>query len=65
MFRRVPNIEARVLRSVEDGDTSWSEWEMTGSTTDGADFRIGGVAILGVENNRFAWARFYLDPVDA
>jgi ketosteroid isomerase-like protein len=64
LFRRVPDIEARVLRSVEDGDTLWSEWEMTGTTTDGAAFRVGGVAILGVEDDRFAWARFYLDPVD-
>jgi ketosteroid isomerase-like protein len=64
LFRRVPDIEARVLRSVEDGDTLWSEWEMTGTTTDGVDFRVGGVAILGVEDDRFAWARFYLDPVD-
>ena len=64
MFRRMPDIEARVLRSVEDGDTLWSEWEMTGATTDGANFRIGGVTILGVEDDRFAWARFYLDPVD-
>jgi ketosteroid isomerase-like protein len=64
LFRRVPDIEARVLRSVEDGDTLWSEWEMTGTTTGGVAFRFGGVAILGVEDDRFAWARFYLDPVD-
>jgi ketosteroid isomerase-like protein len=64
LFRRVPNIEARVLRSVEDGDALWSEWEMTGITTDGVNFCTVGVAILGVEDDRFAWARFYLDPVD-
>jgi hypothetical protein len=29
-----------------------------------SDFRTGGVANLGVEDSRFAWARFYLDPVD-
>ena len=46
LFRRVPDIEARVLRSVEDGDTLWSEWEMTGTTIDD-DFRVRGVAILG------------------
>ena len=64
LFGRVPDIKARVLRSVEDGDTLWSEWEMTGTTTDGVNFRAGGVAILGVEDDRFPWARFYLDPVD-
>jgi ketosteroid isomerase-like protein len=64
LFRRVPDIRARVLRSVEDGDSLWSEWEMNGTTTDGIDFRTGGVAILGAEDGRFAWSRFYLDPVD-
>jgi ketosteroid isomerase-like protein len=64
MFHRVPDIKARVLRSVEDGDALWSEWDMIGTTTDGADFRVGGVAILRVKDDRFAWARFYLDPVD-
>ena len=64
LFRRVPDIEARLLRSVEDGDSLWSEWEMIGTTTDGSDFRTGGVTILGVENGRFAWSRFYLEPVD-
>ena len=64
LFRRVPDIEARVLRSVEDGDSVWSEWDMAGTTAEGVDFRAAGVAILRVEGDRFAWARFYLDPVD-
>jgi ketosteroid isomerase-like protein len=64
LFRRVPDIQARVLRSVEDGDKVWSEWEMMGTATDGADYRVGGVAILRVEDDRFVWARFYLDPVE-
>jgi ketosteroid isomerase-like protein len=64
IFHRVPDIKARVLRSVEDGDALWSEWDMIGTTTDGGDFRVGGVAILRVEDDRFVWARFYLDPVD-
>jgi ketosteroid isomerase-like protein len=64
LFLRVPDIQARVMRSVEDGDSLWSEWELIGTTTDGSAFRTGGVAILGVENGRFAWSRFYLEPVD-
>ena len=64
LFRRVPDIKARVLRSVEDGYTLWSEWEMIGTTTDSVNYRTGGVAILRVQDDRFAWARFYLDPVD-
>jgi hypothetical protein len=43
---RVPDIEARVLRSVEEGDTLWSDWEMMGTIADGVDLRAGGVAIL-------------------
>ena len=37
----VPDFEARVLRPAEEGDTLWSEWEMTGTIADGVDLRAG------------------------
>ncbi|XUL92848.1 nuclear transport factor 2 family protein [Streptomyces galilaeus] len=39
LFARVPDIEARVLRAVEDGDVIWSEWEMSGTAVDGTPSR--------------------------
>ena len=64
LFERVPDHEAHLLRwapapGAEAG--IWSEWEMVGTTLDGAAHRAGGVAILTVEGDRVAAARFYLD----
>jgi len=42
-----------------------SEWEMRGTRSDGASQVIRGVIIFGVVGEWFAWARFYLEPVDA
>jgi ketosteroid isomerase-like protein len=64
LFARVPDIEARVLRSVQDGDAVWSEWEMAGTTVEGTPFLVKGVVIARTEGDRAAQANFYLDPVE-
>ncbi|WP_406450784.1 nuclear transport factor 2 family protein [Streptomyces sp. NBC_01622] len=64
LFARVPDIEARVLRAVEDGDIIWSEWEMSGTTVDGTPQLMRGVVIVRTEGDRASQANFYLDPVD-
>jgi len=65
IFTFVPDITARVLRRVLDGDVLWSEWEMTGTRRDGTAHQMAGVILFGVRNGRFSWARFYLEPVQA
>ena len=65
IFAGVPDITADVLGSAVDGDTIWSEWEMRGARPDGQPHLIRGVIIFGVRAQRAAWARFYLEPVDA
>lgn len=64
LFARVPDIEARVLRSVQDGDVVWSEWEMAGTAVDGTPFLVRGVVVAHIEDDRVAQANFYLDPVE-
>jgi ketosteroid isomerase-like protein len=63
LFTNVPDLRARVLRSAQDGDLLWSEWEMTGTTTAGTVYLARGVAILGIKGDRITWSRFYIDPV--
>jgi ketosteroid isomerase-like protein len=63
IFGAVPNVHARVVRVAADGDTAWSEWEMTGTRRDGADHLMRGVILFGVIAGRAAWARFYLELV--
>ncbi|MFJ4626744.1 nuclear transport factor 2 family protein [Streptomyces sp. NPDC088847] len=63
LFARVPDIEARVLRSVEDGEVVWSEWEMTGTAVDGTPFLVRGVVVARTVGDLAAQADFYLEPV--
>ncbi len=64
IFAAVPDIHASVIASVVDGDVIWSEWEMRGTRRDGAQHVMRGVIVFGVRDERAAWARFYLEPVD-
>jgi predicted SnoaL-like aldol condensation-catalyzing enzyme len=64
IFAAMPDIRARLVRSAIDGDTAWSEWEMTGTRPDGSTQTLVGVTIFGVVDGAAAWARFYLEPVD-
>lgn len=64
IFAAVPDIGARVLRIAVDGDTVWTEWEMSGTRRDGAAFLMRGVVIFGVAEATVTSARFYLEPVE-
>jgi ketosteroid isomerase-like protein len=64
IFAGVPDIAVRVVASVDDGGTAWTEWEMSGTRRDGAPHAMAGVIIFGVSEDRIAWARFYLEQVE-
>jgi ketosteroid isomerase-like protein len=64
IFAGVPDIRARVIASAVDGDTVWTEWEMSGTRRDGAPHAMAGVIIFAVEDGRVASVRFYLEPVE-
>lgn len=65
IFSVVTDIEAEVLRIAVDGDTVWSEWVHHGHRPDGSMHTMRGVVIFGVRDGLAAWARFYLEPVQA
>jgi ketosteroid isomerase-like protein len=65
IFAGVPDVTAEVIRTAVDGDEVWTEWEMRGTRRDGHPHLMRGVIIFGVADNTVAWARFYLEPVDA
>src|SRR5207342_1890954 len=48
IFAFVPDVRAEVVRLAVDGQTVWSEWDMTGTRGDGSDHRMRGVIIFGV-----------------
>ncbi len=64
IFGFVPDLRAEVTRSAIDGETAWTEWEMTGTRRDGSAHHMRGVVLFGVRDGLAQWARFYLEPVD-
>lgn len=60
----VPNIRADVLRRSVEGQTVWTEWEMSGTRRDGSALLMRGVILFGVMGSSVKSARFYLEPVE-
>lgn len=65
IYASAPNLTARVLRSAVNDTEVWSEWEMVGTSPDGAPVVFAGPAIMTTRDGRIATVRFYLDAVDA
>lgn len=65
IFAAVPDITVQVLGCAVQGDTVWTEWEHRGTRPDGSPHHMRGVVIFGVDGGLAAWARFYLEPVEA
>lgn len=63
IFQAVPDVRATV-RCAVDGDTVWSEWEMSGTRRDGGLHLMRGVVIFTVGAEEITRARFYLEPVE-
>ncbi len=59
----VPDLHSELLRSATAGNVAWAEWEWTGTRRDGAQHLMRGTTILGVDGDRIAWARFYMEAV--
>lgn len=64
IFAGVPDLRAKLIRTANEGETAWLEWEMSGTRRDGSEHLMRGVTIFGVEHERLAWVRFYLEPVE-
>ena len=64
VFTGVPDFHAELVRLDAVGDTTWSEWRWDGTQTDGARLDMAGVIVLGIRDERIAWARLYIEPVE-
>ncbi len=63
IFGAVPDIKAALLRCASERDTVWAEWEWKGTRADSAPFTMRGTTIQGVKQDRIAWVRLYMEPV--
>lgn len=64
IFAAVPDIKADLLGSARDGETVWTEWELSGTRLDGAPHLMRGVSVFGIKDGVIASVRFYLEPVE-
>ena len=62
-FKRMPDFRAKVIRSAAEKDTVWTEWEWSGTLQDKTRIVWVGIAIHGIRENRIAWGRLYMEPV--
>ncbi|CAN5862300.1 hypothetical protein BH23GEM7_BH23GEM7_20470 [soil metagenome] len=63
IFGGIPDFRAELLRHTVDGDTHWAEWRWFGTQPDGVRMELRGVTLFGVEQDRIAWGRLYMEPV--
>jgi ketosteroid isomerase-like protein len=64
VFAGVPDFRAELVRIDAVGDTAWSEWRWEGTHADGGRLDMAGVIVFGVREDRVAWARLYVEPVE-
>lgn len=64
MFAGIPDFRSEVVRSVDDGDTTWIEWDWSGNRSDGKAFHMRGVALFQVSEGLVIAGRLYLEDVE-
>jgi ketosteroid isomerase-like protein len=64
MFAGIPDFRSEVIRTVDDGNTTWIEWAWSGNRSDGAPFHMRGVAIFEVTDGLVTAGRLYLEDVE-
>jgi limonene-1,2-epoxide hydrolase len=64
MFAGIPDFHAEVVRSVDDGNATWSEWTWAGTHTDGQPFRMRGVTIFESEDGLITAGRLFMEEVE-
>ena len=64
VFAGVPDFTATLVSGTQDGDSVWSEWDWSGTYTDGTPFAMRGVVILVLRGGQIAEGRLFMEAVD-
>jgi len=64
MFAGIPDFQAELCRSVEDGDTIWSEWRWSGGRSDGQPFEARGVTLFQIRHGQIIAGRLYMEDLE-
>jgi len=64
MLAGIPDFRAEICRSVQDGDTTWTEWRWSGTRSDGKAFEMRGVTLFKVTGGQVVAGRLYLEDIE-
>jgi limonene-1,2-epoxide hydrolase len=64
MFAGIPDFQAEVCRSVQDGATTWTEWRWSGTRSDGQGFAARGVTLFDITDDQIVAGRLYMEEVE-
>jgi len=64
MFAGIPDFHAEIRRSVQDGDTTWTEWRWSGTRGDGQAFAMRGVTLFEIADGQIVAGRLYMEDVE-
>jgi len=64
VFEGVPDFFAERIASSSAEGVVWTEMRWKGTHRDGSAFLMRGVTVMGVRDDKIAWARLYLEPVE-
>ena len=59
-----PDLWVEALRSVHDADTVWTEWQWSGTRTDGQPFEMRGVTLFEIADEQIIAGRLYMEEVE-
>jgi ketosteroid isomerase-like protein len=60
----IPDFHAELIRSIDDDDTTWSEWSWSGHRVEGEDVQVRGVTLFKVRDGKIASGRLYMEDVE-
>ena len=64
MFAGIPDFHAEICRSVQDGETTWTEWRWSGTRSDGQAFEMCGVTLFEVSGGQIVAGWLYLEDIE-
>ena len=64
MFAGVPDFHAEICRSVQDGETAWTEWRWSGTRSDGQAFGMRGVTLFEIIDDQIVAGRLYMEEAE-
>jgi ketosteroid isomerase-like protein len=60
----ITDFHGDMVRSVDDGDVTWTEWHWTGTSPDGSPFEVRGVTLFEVQDGQITSGRLYMEDVE-